>query len=140
MEERRWCTLQAAKRLVLQPCTLWCSGFSLVVTGLLCYFALHAYVTAQIRAGILAYAVLTSPSAGQWKGFVDSRDPSGPAVVSIFYFYDYQNPDEVLAGGKPIVKTVGPLTYNYVNTKHNISFDSNGDEIVYTEYQRFFAA
>ena len=133
-------SLAAVRRAVLAPCTLQCTGAALVLIGVLCYTALHAYISAQIRAGVLAYAVLSSPSAGQYKGFVDSRDPTGPAVVSIFYFHDYLNPEEVMAGGKPRLRTVGPLTYNYVNTKHNISWDSNGDEIVYTEYQRFFAA
>jgi hypothetical protein len=113
-------SLASLRRMVFAPCTLLCTGSILVLIGLLCYSVLHDYISAQIRAGVLAYAVLSSPTAGQWKGFVDSRDPSGPAVVSVFYFYDVLNPEEVVGGGKPNVRTVGPLTYNYVNTKHDI--------------------
>ena len=121
-------------------CSLWTLGLFLLLAGVTLYGVLHPYIASRIRSGLLAYSVLSSPSAGQWKGFVDSRDPSGPAVVSVFYFYNCTNPAEVLNGGKPNLATVGPLTYTYVNTKHNISWDANGDEIVYTEYQRFFAA
>ena len=115
-------------------------GYVFIVLGVVVYSVLHDYIAAQIRAGVLKYAVLSSPSAGQWGGFVDSRDPSGPEVLSVFNFYDITNPDEVVAGGKPKVNTIGPLTYKYVNTKHNISWQSDGDIIEYTEYQRFFAA
>ena len=134
------CSLAAVRRTVVKPCTPLSLGAVLAVLGVLCYSTLHSYISAQIRAGILSYAVLSSPAAGQWKGFVDSRDPSGPAVVSVFYLYNYTNPEEVINGGKPNLATIGPLTYTYVNTKHDISWDADGDEIVYTEYQRFFAA
>ena len=121
-------------------CSLWTLGLFLLLTGLTLYSVLHPYIASRIRSGLLAYSVLSSPSAGQWKGFVDSRDPTGPTVLSTFYFYDYLNPEEVLAGGKPIVQAVGPMVYSYINTKHNVSWDSFGDELVYTEYQRFYAA
>jgi len=46
----------------------------------------------------------------------------------------------VLAGAKPILDTIGPLNYADRNTKHELAFDNGNSELVYKEYQRFFAA
>lgn len=113
-------------------------GLTLFLLGLLCYASLHDLIVSAIRAGILQYAVLSSPSAGSYPGFMDSRDPSGPSVYSYFYLFNITNTEEILAGGKPKLDTIGPLVYLYHNTKHNVSWENYGDDLLYKEYQRNF--
>ena len=113
-------------------------AFISLAVGILVYSTLHEFIVSQIRSGILDYAVLSSPNAGSWPGFIDSRDPTGPFVLSTFYVYNVTNPDEILAGGKPKLQTIGPLVYHYINTKHNISWENYGDDLLYKEYQRNF--
>jgi hypothetical protein len=126
---------------------------------------LQPFVVAQIKAGILGYQVLNSTSAGAWPGFLDSADPTAGKVYSVFYMYNARlyffartplcfrffaprlpphphapqitNPNEVLAGAKPNLTTIGPLNYLYRNTKHELQFDNDNAELVYKEYQRF---
>ena len=113
-------------------------GLSALLLGLVCYSVLHDFIASKIREGILSYAVLSSTSAGSWSGFMDSRDPSGPFVISTFYVYNITNPHEVLYGGKPQLQTIGPPVYHYINTKHNVSWENFGDDLLYKEYQRNF--
>jgi hypothetical protein len=60
----------------------------LSIVGLLVLAVLQPFVVAKIRAGILQYAVLNSSSAGSWPGFLDSNDPTGPEVLSVFYVFN----------------------------------------------------
>ena len=45
-----------------------------------------------------------SPIYAEW------QDPTLP-IYTRFYFFDLQNPDEVLKGGEPDVVQIGPYSY-----------------------------
>ena len=111
-----------------------------VLLGLLLALPLHDKIAALIAAGTRDYGVLSSPAAGGYAGYVDNRDPSSSTITMSFTLYNITNAAAVLRGAKPSLVAVGPLRYNYVNTKHNISWEQDGGHMIYTQYQRFFAA
>ena len=47
--------------------------------------------------------------------------------------------EEILAGGKPLLVEVGPLTYQYNNMKYNTTWeaDNDGDIVSYKQYQYY---
>lgn len=107
---------------------------------MLAYPARDAVAT-LIREGVREYAVIDSPSAGAYPGFADSRDPSAGQVTSRYYISNITNVAGVLRGEKPIIHEVGPFSYFYTNTKHNITWSPHGEEDVsYIEYQRYHPA
>lgn len=71
---------------------------------------------------------------------MDNRDPSAGHVTAKFYMYNLTNVHEFLKGAKPQLTEVGPLTYKYINTKHNVSWENDATEVVFSEYRRMIAA
>ncbi|RUS82470.1 hypothetical protein EGW08_009776 [Elysia chlorotica] len=63
------------------------------------------------------------------------KKTSTPIYFQIFVF-DLQNPDEVLAGRKPVVVQKGPYTYRERREKKDIAFYDNGT-VAYREDQFF---
>ena len=127
--------MTVARDLVSVSCSL-----VAVLLGLLLALPLHDVIVGKIYDGVSAYGVLSSPAAGGYAGWVDNRDPSSSTITLRFSLYNLTNPAAVLAGAKPDVQAVGPLIYNYINTKHNVTWEADGDEAVFFQYQRFVAA
>ena len=115
-----------------------CLVFSLV--GLLIGTVGHDLVATLIRSKIRAYAVLSSNESGAFASWLDSRDPSAGKLVCTYYLFNVTNPAEVLRGARPHLREFGPLTYNYVQTKHELRWEAGGSELVYKSYQRQIAA
>lgn len=59
-----------------------------------------------------------SPIYPQWE------DPTLP-IYTRFYFFDLQNPEEVLKGAKPSVVEKGPYSYRMTLPRVNVSFNPN---------------
>ncbi|XP_038072323.1 scavenger receptor class B member 1-like isoform X2 [Patiria miniata] len=59
-----------------------------------------------------------SPIYPEW------QDPTLP-IYTRFYFFDLQNPDEVLQGAKPSVVEIGPYSYKMSLPRENITFNPN---------------
>ncbi|CAH0546697.1 unnamed protein product [Brassicogethes aeneus] len=53
------------------------------------------------------------------------------------YFFNIENPDEVLIGAKPKLKEIGPYIYNLYRWKTNVEWNSTSDEISYNGYERY---
>ena len=136
---RACCNPPTAQAATLRDARVSFSGLLVAVLGLLAAFLGHDYVSNQIVAGVKKYVVMSDEQAGGWPGFVNNQDPNAGKVISNYWFFNITNPREVLKGAKPIVEEIGPLTYLYVNTKYNISWERGRDEIIYKEYQRFIA-
>ena len=51
--------------------------------------------------------MVLTPSSELYEGW---KDPDMP-IYQNFYFFDIQNKDEVMQGGKPRVREAGPYTY-----------------------------
>ncbi|XP_070781089.1 scavenger receptor class B member 1 isoform X3 [Enoplosus armatus] len=64
------------------------------------------------------------------------KDVPVPFYMSV-YFFNVLNPQEILAGEKPMVEQRGPYVYRKRIQKDNITFHSNGT-VSYREYRRYF--
>lgn len=112
----------------------------LALLGALCSTLLHDCLSFQLKAGILSYAILDSPDAGSFSAFLDSADPNAGAVLSSYFLYNVTNAEDVVnLGARPHVVEVGPLTYAYRVTRHNVEWQNGDEELVYNEYQRYVA-
>uniref|UniRef100_A0AAR2KEA1 Scavenger receptor class B member 1 n=1 Tax=Pygocentrus nattereri TaxID=42514 RepID=A0AAR2KEA1_PYGNA len=64
------------------------------------------------------------------------KDIPVPFFMSI-YFFNILNPDEILAGEKPMVEQRGPYVYSEKRWKDNITFHDN-KTVSYQEYRQYF--
>lgn len=106
----------------------------LALIGVLSATLLHDKIADGVRAGVLDYVIIRDESSGSFPAFLDSTDPSAGAVLSTYYIYNVTNAIDVVEGrAKPHVVAIGPLTYHYRVTRHNVSFEADGEELVYKE-------
>ena len=133
------------------PCARFCGSRAASLVGVLSLLTLAGgglllsypgrdAVVQLIYAGVRAYSVLDSASAGAYPGWMDNRDPTAGHVTAKFYLYNLTNVEAFLAGAKPQVAEVGPLTYKYINTKHNVTWENDATEVTFSEYRRMIAA
>ena len=59
------------------------------------------------------------------------------AVTYDLYYFDIQNPAEVLQGAKPVVTEVGPYAFREYFNKFDISWSDAGDTVTYNT-QRYY--
>ncbi|KAF4798833.1 Scavenger receptor class B member 1 [Turdus rufiventris] len=64
------------------------------------------------------------------------KDIPVPFFLSV-HFFEVLNPEQVLQGGKPVLRQRGPYVYREYRNKTNITFHDN-DTVSYLEYRRFF--
>ena len=106
----------------------------LALIGVLSATLLHDRIADSVRAGVLDYVILRDESSASFPAFLDSADPSAGAVLSTYYIYNVTNVADIITGrAKPHVVAIGPLQYHYRVTRHNISFEAGGEELVYKE-------
>lgn len=106
----------------------------LALIGVLMATLLHDKIANGVRDGVLDYVILRDESSASFPAFLDSSDPSAGALLSTYYIYNVTNAiDVVTTGAKPHLVAIGPLRYNYRITRHNISFEAGGEELVYKE-------
>eukprot|EP00118_Oscarella_pearsei_P002662 m.11176 g.11176 ORF g.11176 m.11176 type:complete len:499 (+) comp23057_c0_seq1:265-1761(+) len=102
----------------------------LILTGLFvgAYFGVNIFVSHEIKEN----DVLTNGSTleKEWSS------PTTP-VYTNFYFFDVQNPDEVLKGAKPRVIQKGPYAYREYKEKLNATWNKNRTEVKYFETDYF---
>lgn len=59
----------------------------------------------------LFQSVILKKDTQQWKAFEEIPFPLNFTV----YMFNVTNAEEILQGGKPLVKEVGPYVYKYIN-------------------------
>ena len=70
---------------------------------------------------------------------------SDPNAAVIFYtarVYNITNGDAFVAGAKPALQELPPLSFLYLNDKSNVSWDpeDDGDVVSFRQYQRYVPA
>jgi hypothetical protein len=56
---------------------------------------------------------------------------NGNNSFNAFYFFDYQNPEEIEQGGRPNVTEIGPFVYQFKDYKFEVIFDLDQDTLSY---------
>lgn len=59
------------------------------------------------------------------------------AISYDVYYFDIQNPEEILQGEKPVVTQVGPYAFKEYFNKFDISWTDDGDTVTYNT-QRYY--
>lgn len=90
-------------------------------------------VFTTIISNVIEGIMVLTPSSELYEGW---KDPDMP-IYQNFYFFDIQNKDEVMQGGKPRVREAGPYTYMVNLTRSNITFSDNDTLLSYVQYMHY---
>mgnify|MGYP001137131677 CR=1 FL=1 len=113
-----------------------CAPKAFVVYGWLCCAAallalflgalLPSYIdhalTKGIKDGILITPAARDADSQAWRTFISSRDKDATKTYMRVHMLNLTNPEEVLAGAKPILNEVGPYVYVKESTSYNVTF------------------
>ncbi|XP_033634758.1 scavenger receptor class B member 1-like isoform X2 [Asterias rubens] len=69
--------------------------------------------------------------------YTEWKDPTLP-IYTRFYFFDLQNPEEVLQGAEPEVVEIGPYSYKMALPRVNITFNPNDTVTSFQPYSYVF--
>jgi hypothetical protein len=59
------------------------------------------------------------------------------SAVTEFHFFDYQNPNEFLAGSKPVVSSVGGYVFAKTAARTSVRFNATDDTVTFKEQNTF---
>jgi hypothetical protein len=82
-----------------------------------------------------AQAIMTStnPNFPDWKD--PSTSPMSPKMD--WSLYNISNPDGIFRGEKPVMEEVGPLVFDYHESKFNVAFDEESGAVQYNSWFYF---
>jgi hypothetical protein len=113
-----------------------CCTFVLMVTALLIAvigpLTLNAIVDAEINSQVVIDST-DAPNYDAWRTNVDSEND----IDYLLYFFDTQNPGEVLKGAKPAVIEKGPYAFSEYFNKFDITWTDDGDTVQYSS-QKYY--
>lgn len=66
----------------------------------------------------------------------DTNSPDAPPLYMNFHVFNITNPDEWLAGAKPVLVDIGPYAYVQHRVKLNVTFNENGTLVSYYMWVR----
>ena len=81
----------------------------------------------------------SSPNYPAWQTNVPASPDEEPAISInyLLYFFDTQNPNEVLNGAKPVLVQRGPYAFQEWYNKFDVQFTDDGDTVTY-QNQRYY--
>jgi len=89
-----------------------------------------------LNDGINEAVVIDSPTAPSYQAWEKNIEGPGSEMGPISYdlfFFDVQNPQQILQGGKPIVVERGPYSYREYYRKFDVKFSEGGDVVSYNK-------
>jgi hypothetical protein len=116
-----------------------CALISLMISCLLLGVLIPVILNALVDRMIDQQVVISSTDAPNYEAWQTNVEGAGTDVKIgyDFYFFDVQNPKEILQGAKPIVTEVGPYAYNEFYVKFDISWSDGGNVVTYNT-QRYY--
>jgi hypothetical protein len=90
-----------------------------------------------LEEGIKSTVVIDSASSKSYASWYTNTDPDGQPAYLDAYFFDVQNPDEILKGAKPVVVQKGPYTFDEKFRKLNIEWSDDGDTVTYYTWKYY---
>jgi hypothetical protein len=118
-----------------------------LLTGMLiCLFVaiifplfLYAVVNQGVNDSIVVDST-SAPSYESWQTNTAGKGLSDIQVTYNLYFFDLQNPEDVLKGEQPVVVEMGPYAYREYYYKFDISWSDGGDTVTYNNYRHYIFA
>jgi len=117
----------------------WCSAIFIVVGVIIAVLAVVPWfvIPNQVEKAVTELAVVDSKDNKDHK-FRDFTDPPENPLIYSCFFWNITNPTEVsTAGAKPILKSVGPYVYKRFQHRFNVSFEKDGEEVLYQEWGEY---
>jgi hypothetical protein len=120
------CPARKADRV---PCVL----FALGVVSVLLALTAPLVLDALIQAGIRESVVVDSEAASAYATWHTNIYGEGDDVDVYFnvYFFDVQNPKDILDGSRPVLLEKGPYSYMEYFLKFDIAWSDDGDTVTF---------
>lgn len=116
-----------------------CTLFFLAVAALLVAIIVPMIIDLEIQIGIKNSVVVDSPHASAFDTWQTNIEGEGDDVDVHFnvYFFDIQNPKDILNGAKPVVLEKGPYSYLEYFLKFDVEWSDDGDTVTFNT-QKFY--
>ena len=110
-----------------------CTLFTLAMVSLLVAICVPMIIDIEIERGIRESVVIDSPDAYSFNTWQTNIKGEGDDVDIYFnvYFFDLQNPREMLSGEKPVVVEKGPYSYKEYFLKFDIQWTDDGNMVTF---------
>ncbi|KAL4617317.1 lysosome membrane protein 2-like [Arapaima gigas] len=105
---------------------------AIYATGIVCALLLVvgiALLVAQVFPALMQNILKKEIILKEGSRVFDSWKNPPPPVYMQYFFFNVTNPEEFLAGKKPVVTQVGPYTYREYRPKVNVTFVENGKKV-----------
>ncbi|XP_072228763.1 lysosome membrane protein 2-like isoform X2 [Leuresthes tenuis] len=105
---------------------------SIYVVGIICAHLLVigiALVATQVFRNLMHNRLKKEIVLVEGSRVFESWKTPPPPVFMEFFFFNVTNVDEVIQGGKPVVKQVGPYTYREYRYKENVTMVDDGKKV-----------
>lgn len=79
-----------------------------------------------IAARLAESVIVDSENSTTFSIWQDTNAEGAPPMYMNFHVWNITNPDEWLAGAKPILEDIGPYAYKQSRVKLNVTFEQNG--------------
>ena len=115
-------------------------GFTLLLLGLAFIptgFLLSNYVQYQLDEGIKDTVKVPHPHNSEFDEWVSNDYEDAIPKYKTFYMWNLTNADAFLGGAIPEYEELGPFVYRQFDTKYDISFSDDKDEVSYKEYNTY---
>jgi len=116
------------------PALKWCCVALVAVVGLMLIalaVGLRPAVSMAIKEQVLPTKASSSLAWTMWQ----SNTPGTSGRMIHGYLYNITNPEEMLNGGKPVVKEIGPFVYSYGWERFNLTWEDDKDLLQYQEWK-----
>ncbi|MFX1408261.1 MAG: hypothetical protein ACFFBW_15025 [Promethearchaeota archaeon] len=117
------------------------SAISLLALGVVLMpsgFLLSDIIQGEIDKGVADYVKVPHPHSSEYDEWVSNDYDDAPEYYRTYYLWDLTNPDEFLAGNKPIYQEVGPFVFREIITKYDIDWSDDKEEVAYKEYSTYY--
>lgn len=111
-------------------CTAWLGVTAVLV--LIVTIGFPVIIQAVIHQQLKGNIVVSSPESSGYAHFIDETYESN--VTMTFYFWNLENPEQVLQGSKPQMREVGPFVYRVKTQKSDVSWSDDKTQITYREH------
>ncbi|MFX0135241.1 MAG: hypothetical protein ACFFDN_16475, partial [Candidatus Hodarchaeota archaeon] len=100
-------------------------------------FVLAEVIQGEIDKGIAEEVSVPSKHSSAFDEWITNDYEDAPEMYETFYLWNLTNPNEYIAGDKPVFEEIGPFVFRLLNYKYNIDFSDDNDEVSYKEYSKY---
>eukprot|EP00002_Diphylleia_rotans_P015792 TRINITY_DN3059_c0_g1_i1.p1 TRINITY_DN3059_c0_g1~~TRINITY_DN3059_c0_g1_i1.p1 ORF type:complete len:817 (-),score=148.71 TRINITY_DN3059_c0_g1_i1:391-2841(-) len=106
------------------------AGVAMIVIGVV----ISALILAAIDAAVEEAVVIDSPTHPNYDNWLRTNDGGDPLYRQDFYLFNITNIEQVVAGAQPIVREVGPYSYEKVVQKLDVTFAKDEKSVEYRDW------